>query len=459
MKPLYLFSFSLSIVAILQVSCGKKSAFNTFEWSEKSGIHLLEKINLNNFKISTSVNTKYNQVEYSEQKILGLPVEGAYLKKLYDPNGKLILAFGYYAENDKKFDKKLLDATKGKQASIINDLQSKYPHLRKFNYEKPELVLLPNKNGEFIPEWRLVYFDNKGLAWKMKVSTDLSILSIDRVGSQFHEAAAIVYPLGPRMSQLQDVLLKNLIGDGTLSSPNFKVNTMSGAKVSNIGDAVKFTPPDERFDQVQVFYTVNQSIAWMENKLGIKIPNNLDIQVHVGSPEKTNTAFYYNGKIRLGAGDDVTYSKIPTDVTIVSHEAYHALIEAVAHLPYEGEGGSINEAYADFFTAAQLDHPNMGDVAYLKGPYRRTLNSDFTLNSKNGGLYHDSLIISGTLWDLKKKFGVDKSVEIALKTLNRLAPNSDFTDFGAKLLISIESSLNGKEIETAKEVLKTRGWI
>lgn len=451
--------YPLCSLTLIMVSCAKKSPFTNFEWTDKSGVSISEKLLTNNFKVKTSLNTKFDQVEFSEQKISDTPIEGAYLKKLYSSNGKLTYAFGSILENSKKVDTKNVLALKAKSSHIILDLQTKYPYLKKFNFEKPNLVLVSDKNAELTPEWRIVYFDSKGLAWKMKLNTDLSILSVDRVGSQFHEALAIVYPMGPRMSQLQDVIIKNLIGDGTLTSPNFKVTTMSGAKISNINDTVKFPPPDERFDQVQVFYTVNKALSWFETKLGITIPNILDIQVHVGAPEKTNTAFYYNGKIRLGAGDDITYSKIPTDVTMVTHETCHALNEAVAHLPYEGEGGSLNEGFADFFTASQLDHANMGDVAYLKGPYKRTLNNDFTLSSKNGGLYHDSLIVSGTLWDIRKQFGIDKAVEVGLKTLNRLGPNSDFTDFGAKLIITIESSFSDKELTSAKELLKKRGWI
>ncbi|MCX7977941.1 MAG: hypothetical protein N2578_02955, partial [Bdellovibrionaceae bacterium] len=185
----------------------------------------------------------------------------------------------------------------------------------------------------------------------------------------------------------------------------------------------------------------------------------LDVQVHVGTPEKTNTAFYYQNKIRLGSGDDVTYSKIPQDPSIVTHETAHALIDALARLPFEGEGGSLNEAFADFFTAVMLKNPNMGEVSYLKGPFRRTLNNSKTVSQKNGGLYHDSGIVSGTLWDFYNTLGEKKSLDIAVRTLSRLTPRSDFDDFRNKLKDVCSSLLNAEDLESANKILSVRGWL
>jgi Zn-dependent metalloprotease len=160
----------------------------------------------------------------------------------------------------------------------------------------------------------------------------------------------------------------------------------------------------------------------------------------------------------LGLGDDQTYSHIPQDPSIVIHESVHALVDSIARLPYEGEGGSLNEAFADFFTALQLDNPNMGEAAYLKGPYRRTLANDFKLADKTGGLYHDSGIVSGALWDLRKSLGQDKARQIALSTLNRLTPGSDLADFGVQVKEVLSLVLSIEEVGIAVAMLEKRGF-
>src|SRR5690606_11323605 len=109
-----------------------------------------------------------------------------------------------------------------------------------------------------------------------------------------------------------------------------------------------------------------------------------------------NIAYYYNGNIRLGAGDGVTYKNIHRDPSIVMHEASHAFIQSIGQLSTESEGGSLNEAFADFFTALILDHPKMAEFAYIPGPYKRSLDNNTNATSFNGGLYHDSLVVSGT---------------------------------------------------------------
>src|SRR5690606_1502757 len=118
---------------------------------------------------------------------------------------------------------------------------------------------------------------------------------------------------------------------------------------------MEFPPTDERFDQVQAYYYANQILSWFGRKLTLKKPLKVSILAHVGYPDKTNAAFYYKGQVRLGSGDDVTFSLIPLDPSIVMHEVSHVLIDELARLPFQGEGGSINEGFADVFTTFYLN--------------------------------------------------------------------------------------------------------
>jgi Zn-dependent metalloprotease len=174
----------------------------------------------------------------------------------------------------------------------------------------------------------------------------------------------------------------------------------------------------------------------------------------VGYPEKTNAAFYYQNLIRLGTGDDETFSRLALDPSIVVHESCHGIIENVAHLPYQGEGGSLNEGFADTMTTLYLGSPLLGDSSYLKGAYKRAVNTPLLMSRKNGGLYHDSLIVSGFFWQLKEKIGPEKTWNIVLITLMRLMPGSDLKDFSIQLNKVLAERLQGNDLNAAENLMK-----
>jgi hypothetical protein len=101
----------------------------------------------------------------------------------------------------------------------------------------------------------------------------------------------------------------------------------------------------------------------------------------------------------------------------------------------------------------------MGEVSYVPGPYRRSVENEVKLSDKNGGLYHDSGIVSGVLWELYKKVGTEKSIDLALKLLISLDPKSDIADFQKRILEVLPTVLVGKDLVTAQEILKNRGFL
>ncbi len=146
------------------------------------------------------------------------------------------------------------------------------------------------------------------------------------------------------------------------------------------------------------------------------------------------------------------------DPSVVTHEVAHAVIEQVSHLSTEGEGGSLNEAFADYFAASILENPKMGEVSYVEGPFRRDIDNDATLPGRNGGLYHDSLIVSGTLWSLRQALGPAEGQAVAFKTLARLNADSNLMDFKAQLAQVLASGPGPEQKRKAQAVLTARGW-
>jgi Zn-dependent metalloprotease len=183
------------------------------------------------------------------------------------------------------------------------------------------------------------------------------------------------------------------------------------------------------------------------------------VQLRAGFPEKTNTAFYYKGQVRIGDGDGVAYQAIPRDPSIVSHEVMHSIIESLSGMSSEGEAGSLNEGFADFLTAAIWDNPLMGHTAYKKGPFKRTVSNTITLAEKNGGLYHDSGILSGTFWEVRYALGSDKSQRLALKTITRLGAQPKFSDLKPAVIDAMKSlSWSLVDSTRVEDILNNRGW-
>ena len=450
-------TISVVLSFLLLASCQKNKGLQTLEWHSGDSLRMVEPLT----KIETSppvvVSSLSESVKMQEQTIAHVKVEGSYIKYLCDRHGRSLAVRAAFNQKDEEHLYTLAQNLSKGEEVFRKHLPLALPFFR--THPPIEITpLLMHHRGYFEPVWKVVYLDRYGAPWEVRFGEHMQIRSVNRVGSRFHDAVAYVFPKGPKVSILQEVTLKDLSTTDLLSNDHVSVTSQADTKISSVDEPLKFSVQDSRFDQLQVFYFLNESLSWFEHKVQFKLPFQLQAEVAIGSPEKTNSAFYYQGKIRLGTGDGETYSRIPQDPSIVIHESVHAVVEALARLPYDGEGGSLNEAFADFFAALQLDTPNMGEVAYLKGPFRRSLVNDLKLSDKNGGLYHDSGIISGTLWDLKTRFGQVPAQKIALMTLNRLTPASDFADFNNQLKSVLPVVFSNDDLKTAQTLLHQRGF-
>lgn len=445
----------LMISLLILSGCSKKAEFTSVEWQRGDPLRPLKPLQSLEYSSAPALSSLEQKVALREQRISGIPIEGSFIKNLKNSENQDVLIRASVVIDGLAQKLKLEEFLKG-HSSVSKSLRAKYPALHRNPPEKIEVVLVEQEDG-FHPLWKVLYLDSKGVLWNAYFDQNERFLFVKKAGSQFHDTVAWVYPKGPKKSVLQEVNLTELKVQPTLSNARVFVGSQADLKIASVSQPLKFGTQDPRFDQVQVFYFLNESLNWFENKLNFKIGYQLQAEVHVGSPEKTNSAFYYQGKIRLGQGDDEVYARIPHDASIVIHESVHAVIDSIARLPFEGEGGSLNEGFADFFTAVQLGSPHMGEVAYLKGPFRRTLLNDLKVSDKSGGLYHDSGIVSGLLWELSTQFGMEKGMRIGMLTLNRLVPSSNFEDFGKNLRAVLPDVLSSEaDRSLAREIILKR---
>lgn len=437
-------------------ACSPKPQFQTVFWTEKSGTKA-PSISEKGTNTLTEADLSAEKIVFLQQSFAGAKIENSFIKKISQDGELVYLAAAVTNLSSLNLEKQITKMT-AQAPTIVPMLQRKDSLFKDYQYNGTPEVVIQSEPWGSQAFWKVVYFDKTGQAWSVYVNEQEKIVFQQREGSSFHEAMALAFTESPKRTDIRSVTLKDLTGDGTLSSQRLTVVSESQQKAVASNGLFNFSPPDEKFDQVQTFYFLNRALTYFQETLGVKVPFGIKAIVHIGYPEKTNAAFYYNGQIRLGSGDDVVYSKIPLDPTIAIHEAGHALVETLARLPFQGEGGSLNEAFADFFTCTQLKSPLLADTAYRKKAYRRTVANTMKLSDRNGGLYNDSLIVSGTLWEIKEKLGEDKVIPFAVKLLSRQHPASDLASFRQSLKDLSAETFKGEELTQVQTILAERGW-
>lgn len=451
MLPRAVFLISLLVV----LGCTKKSALQESRWSgdgEKPSPPPVHLVNSGEWKTNT------DKIQFSDQTVEGFVVDNSFMKTIIKDNTVVFQSYAVVPEVSKKVLKnaKLLSITKGLAwAQFLN----KNPIYQNWKSESPPQVIIETQSKP-TAVFTATLSNKQGQLFEVRFDQDGNLQKQIQLGSHLSEPTdvlALAFPKGPKKSDLSKIVLNQLSISDSLFNSRIEVKTESPLKISPSND-LEGLPMDERFDQVQAYYFANQLISWLEKKSLINGPFKLGILAHVGYPEKTNTAFYFNGLIRLGSGDDVTFTKIPWDPSIVMHEVSHAVIDRVARLPFQGEGGSVNEGFADVFTTFLLESPLLGENAYKLAPFKRAVDVPVYLSQKNGGLYHDSAIVSTFFWSLKKEIGSDKALLLAFKTLEKLAPNTTFQDYILSLKESSEF-LTGSDLVKVEELMKKWGYL
>ncbi len=297
--------------------------------------------------------------------------------------------------------------------------------------------------------------------YEATISKNGRLIRLRPKGFELASGLARVYPGNPSQTSLEEVEVKNLTGDGRLSAPWLELQSAINELPYDKNNVFLFQPAEMVFSAVQAFFFASRAMDWYRSQLHLELKKPLSVKVHVGSTPNSNVAFYYNSQVRLGEGDGIQYQGIARDPSIVIHEVSHAYVEMLSGLPFEGEGGSYSEAFADFFTAVQLSNPNMGSYAYKKAPYKRSLENGLRADQDfKKAMYNDSQIISGTFWDLKNVLEDSVVTSLAVEFLIRLGPGGQFQDFTSILKESMSAqNFSTSQFQLVQTVLVKRGWL
>lgn len=400
-------------------------------------------------------------IEHSTQNVGGAKVESTYAHSISSTRGKLRYVNAQFEEQDSLFPfHQKAEKLRNLRFSALEIMKRKKLELKEAQYIFEPEVVLNVTFGQPKLQFQFEYIPKNGNGvYSMRVSPAYSVESIKKVELCFQKSRSLLFPSGPRLSDLIETFLMPLIGDGTLTSQRVTINSDDGHKAIAENGEFIFAPEDPRFDQVQAFFFVQKTLEYAEAHWDFNLPYPLKIALKAGYPDKTNLMYYYKGLVRLGEGDGISYKNIPQDPSIVTHEVSHAFIESISHMGTEGEAASLNEGFADYITASLWQIPELGHTASIKRPFTRTVEVKTTYSERNGGTYHDSGVISGTFWDLEKKLGTKKTQMLALKTIARLGSQPTFKDvFPAVLDAAKASAWSEADSNLVRTVFKDRGW-
>ncbi|MBC7740930.1 MAG: hypothetical protein H7061_01955 [Bdellovibrionaceae bacterium] len=453
--------FSLLWILFLAACTPYRASLQSSRWSGEGARPVLN----NSEKIKTdaplALTSADEDVQISQQTISDFKVQNSFLKTVSIKNQGVVFESSALVYN--------VSARAIAHAKNLNQHKTKsWASFLKKNpeYKRVKLISLIEvifiNNLQLRPVLNVVTESSRGFITSVSFDKQGHLISATPVGSHLAglvETPSWAYPKGPKKSVLTPILLSRKIQSEGLADTFLEVLSQSTNHITGSANNLEYPVTDDRFDEVQAFYFAHEMLEWFQQQITFAGPFKLQIMTHVGYPEKTNAAFYFRNQIRLGTGDDKVFSKMAWDPSIVMHETSHALIDSIARLPFTGEGGSINEGFADFFTTFYLNSPYLADNSYQISEYNRSVEVKLGLNDRTGALYHDSAIVSSFFWELKNLIGKEKALNLGIHILNRLGPSSDFKDFNLALNEQSKVLLNEDDLKKLNQLKKDRDFL
>ncbi len=397
------------------------------------------------------------------QSVEGAAVKGTWIQTIYSSSGQVTYTTGEVLKDiptELAPEVRMMNANTNLAVQKLKELVSESESASYIDNPRVEIAWNDSKNA-FAPYWVVEWTNANQTAVNFaKISPQGALLESGVSGVSGADGRGVVYPKGPKLTQLSAEPLFGLTGDGTLNSLKLSITSALNISATAHDLFFDFQADEKKFEQVQVYYFVDKALRWFKENLGAELDKRLLVRVQVGDNGVSSAAFYHNNNIFLGVGDGVTYKDMLKDPSIVMHETVHAVVDAYAGMASDGESGAFNEGFADLFACLMLDNPNIGEVSYLGGPYRRTLNNNWKayVDFSSGAVYRNGDIVAATFWDMKEVLGTEKVSKLAFKTMLRLGKNAGFNDFVPAVLSAGAEVLSPEEIKLVTEKLSERGW-
>ena len=220
--------------------------------------------------------------------------------------------------------------------------------------------------------------------------------------------------------------------------------------------------------------------AFFKNVLGRESIDDasMDIILNVHFGQDYNNAFWDGDEMTFGDGDGQIFVSFARSLDVVAHELAHGVTQFTAGLDYYSQSGALNEHFSDVIGTAitQYDLNQTADSAdwligneimgptlagetlrSMKAPgtaYSNALMGDdpqpahmddyFAGPADNQGVHINSGIPNRVFYRVASdQLGTEKAAKLWYRTLQRLWPTADFSDF-AEVLIDTARVLTGE---------------
>ncbi len=197
-----------------------------------------------------------------------------------------------------------------------------------------------------------------------------------------------------------------------------------------------WTTDHGRENQLNLYYHTNWIHNYVKYFLGF---SGMDyaMPARVNDPYDPDNAYYDGEGINFGGGGTYFY-----DMAMFSDVIYHEYTHGVTHhiypydlLPYYGQSGALDEAFSDYFPCSIHDDQYMGEHCFREGPslYMRNLSNSLRYpDDYVNEVHHDSQIISGAWWEIRRELGAGYTD--SLVHLARFGYPNDFESFLYEML-------------------------
>jgi MYXO-CTERM domain-containing protein len=347
------------------------------------------------------------------------------------------------------------------------------------------VVLVDATTGEVVLRYNAVTSANQANVYPTNPSKSPSL-------------AKVLLDVGSGQTRLQNDLVQSLncIDTHKLKNNVHLCELLQIAIPDSKGEYLSVAPaadaaPEDAFAELSMFYHVNQAyklfrsyqpglvveqgaIPTVSNlrfpdpdKLGDPKAPLLPFQNAFFTPQNPvfGVLFGINGgAMFFGQGPSRDYSY---DGDVIYHEFTHAVVNATLklvstpHLDEYGVSyspGGMNEALADFFSAALSGDPDVGEYAVKDldptlEAVRSLANPDACPTAIGGEVHQDATLFSGSLWDVRKTLSQAQQTDYdraVFKAMNSsMSGDLAYEEFAKLILIAVEGSPLGKPVADA----------
>lgn len=272
----------------------------------------------------------------------------------------------------------------------------------------------------------------------------------------------------------KSVTLKNLDGSGYLRGTAATIiNKPKGKQPAAYSptNTFNFTRDDDRFEQVNAYYAVDQLQTYLQS-LGFTNVNNEAQDLSINTTTADNSYFTYpDDVITLGTGgvDDAE------DQEVVWHEYGHAV--HYAQVPDYGtnhDSNSIGEGFGDYL-ALTMSQANSADtattpwacimdwdsVSYTSTTPHciRRADTGKTLADETGSVHADGEIWSHALYEINKAFGPAKANKIIIEAQFNFSPSTSFEAAAGKTVAAALALYDQATADVVEAKFVARGII